>query len=144
MRAMTSFWGFLGGAPIDQVVQRQRLKSSDIHEAELHAFTTACHRIVPLRGKIHECRVRQLAPALLYSDSDSVIKVAKNLQGVKRSLWTLRRAQVCHETYEMEEMFPLHIAGGVNLADIGTKYLKLEAWRKFIEVILNFAARKLK
>ena len=135
---------FFNAAPVDVVCQRQHATAPDIHSAELHAFSTAVGRLMPLAGMLHEMGVRQLTATPLLTDSSSSIFVATSEASVRRSVWTMRRAMHCQWAVDNDVVDPQHCPGDKNLADVNTKYLPLAAWQEHMRVILNMAAHAMK
>ena len=60
-------------------------------------------------------------------------------QAVKKSTWLLRKVDALHETVGTsgQEFYPNKIDESKNLADMFTKYLKLEVWRRHVLKLLN-------
>ena len=136
-KAVTSIVTMLGKVVIDEVVQRQLLKVTGSHVAEVTAASSAVNRIIPIRGLLQECGIVQEHATPLYIDSTTTIFVAKDLSGVKRSIWILRRTGVLHEAVQMEEIDPQYLNTHDNVANVNTKYTTYKPWLRHMYYMLN-------
>ena len=127
----------LGNTMIDFFCQRPHSMIDSIHGAELNAGSSAIHRAIPLIEFCHELGIRQLAPVPLFTDSQSVIYVARDTGAAKRSIWLQRRVAVMQEAVALQQIAPTHIDGTLNVADILTKYVAHPTWIRMMRYILN-------
>ena len=107
---------------------RQHLKAPDSTVAEVVAAGTAMHKLVPIRGLAHECRITQVAGTPAYIDSSSTVFVAKDQAAAKRSVWINRRVAVLLEAKEEGEVDPIKIDAKYNVSDGMTKPLSHAAY----------------
>ena len=100
---------------------------------------TAGNHGVPLRGLCGELRLLTAEPTPIYIDSSTTVFVASDKKAVKKSTWLLRKVDALHETVGTngQEFYPNKIDESRNLADMFTKYLKLEVWRRHVMKLLN-------
>ena len=67
---------------------------------------------------------------------------AINSEGsVKKSLWSMRRAIVVQEAVAIRAIAARKVDTLRNLADVFTKYIKFDRWRRFMDELLNIAHR---
>jgi hypothetical protein len=127
----------LAGASVDVVCQRQHLASPESHTSEVVAAGTGLHRVIPIRGHLQEIGVVQEVPTPYYIDSASTIFVAKDAGAVKKSVWLIRRAVVLREGVVMGDIDPIKIGEADNFADIFTKWLPPDVWRRHVAYTQN-------
>ena len=127
----------LAFACVDAVAQRQHLASPDAHTSETVAAGTLTQRLMLYREQLHEIHIPQVHPNALYIDAQSVVFTANDDASVKRSVWTIRRALVVQETIAHKHLIAIKISDANNLADLMTKYIKFDKWRRIMNFLLN-------
>ena len=127
----------LAGACLLPLAQRQHLAAPDVHTSELVGAGTVTQFLIVFREQLHEMRVPQELPSPLFLDSQSTFFAATNEGSVKKSVWSLRRAVVIQEAVALKIIKARKIGDTHNLADIFTKYIKYEKWRRMMDVLLN-------
>ena len=129
----------LAKGPVDTHAGRQHQRTSCAHTSEVSAAVTAGNHGVPLRGLCGELRLLTAEPTPIYIDSSTTVFVASDKKAVKKSTWLLRKVDALHETVGTngQEFYPNKIDESRNLADMFTKYLKLEVWRRHVMKLLN-------
>ena len=65
-------------------------------------------------------------------DSATTIFVAKDEKAAKRSIWIRRRANVLTEGVDTGEIDPIKVDESLNAADMHTKYLVFNVWRRHL------------
>ena len=127
----------LADACFEAIAQRQHLAAPDIHTGEMVASGTVTQRLLTHRGMLHELHIRQLVPNPLYLDSLSTVFAANDEASVKKSVWMIRRAVVIQEAVLLKEIVAVKVTDDCNLADLFTKYVKYEKWRRMMDILLN-------
>ena len=92
------------------------------------------------REQLHEIHILQVHPNALYIDAQSVVFTANDDASVKRSVWTIRRALVVQETIAHKHLVAVKISDVNNLADLMTKYIKFDKWRRVMDYLLNVSS----
>ena len=84
-----------------------------------------------------EIGIVQEVPTPYYIDSASTIFVAKDASAVKKSVWLIRRAVVLREGVTMGDIDPIKVGEADNFADIFTKWLPPDVWRRHVSFTQN-------
>ena len=134
---MTGNVQLLGGTTFDNVGQGQTIKSGESHTSEVVAASTCTHRLIPNRGLIQECHIPQSAATAIFLDSMTTIYVANNDTAAAKSLWLRRRVDILHTHQENGAVVYNKVAEEFNPADVYTKYLTYDRWKRHMKVILN-------
>lgn len=129
---MTGIVGMLAGGCIDSVCQRQHCKASEAHTTEVVAGGTALHRVIFSREILREWYYAPSGPTPVAFDSATTIFVAKDEKAAKRSIWIRRRANVLTEGVDTGEIDPIKVDESLNAADMHTKYLVFNVWRRHL------------
>lgn len=125
---------------LDGLAQRQHLASPDAHTSETVAAGTLTQKLMLYREQLHEIHIHQVHPSALFIDAQSVVFTANDDASVKRSVWTIRRALVVQEAVAHKHLIAIKISDTNNLADLMTKYIKFEKWRRIIDYLLNVSS----
>ena len=99
------------------------------------AASSNLHRVIPINGVLQELRVRRGKPTPFYLDSKTTVFVAESDGAIKRSGWTRRRALVLQEGVDQLEIKPLYVPEWANVANIFTKYLKQQVWKRHMSYL---------
>jgi hypothetical protein len=127
----------LAGVCLESLAQRQHLAAPDVHTSEMVSAGTAAQRLIMHRNTLQELHIPQVPPSPLYVDSLSSVFVANDEASVKKSVWMIRRAIVVQEAVALKEIAVIKIDEENNLADLMTKYVKYDKWRRMMTILLN-------
>jgi len=130
--SITSVVGMLAGATIDPICQRQHCASSESHTAEVVAGGSGLHRLVYAREIMREWYYGPSEPTPMAFDSATTIFVANDEKAAKRTVWLRRRANVLSEGVAMGDFEPVKVDESLNVADMHTKYLVFNVWRRHL------------
>jgi len=121
--SVTGWCMFLGDAFISWKSKKQSRVSKSSTESEYRAMSSACSKIVWLRGLLDELSVPQLTPTHLHADNTNAIQIAANLVFHER---TKHIKMDCHsicESFTRQEITLLHISTEHQTANVFTKAL---------------------
>ena len=104
---------------------------------EVVAGGTNLNTVCLVNSILQEMQVRLGMATPYYFDSSSTVFVANNEKSVKRSVWLIRRVKVLLEAVEYGDIIVLHIGDAYMVADVFTKYLKYERWRRHVLYLNN-------
>ena len=113
---------FLGDALISWRCKKQDCVSKFSTEAEYHAMSTACSKIVWLRGLLKELRFPQ-ATSTSHVDNTSAIPIATNPVFHERTKHIEVDCHSIRDTLESRVISLSHISFDLQVADIFTKAL---------------------
>ena len=141
-KSMTGVVGMLAGGAIDNICQSQQCKAGETHTTEVVAGGTALNRIITARGLLQEMHYPQGRPTPTFTDSATSIFVANDDGAVKRALWLRRRVLVLRDGVDDGEFEPIKIPEEDNAADVYTKYLVFQKWKRHTDFINNMNKRR--
>ena len=136
-KSMTGVVGMLAGGAIDNICQSQQCKAGETHTTEVVAGGTALNRIITARGLLQEMHYPQVRPTPTFTDSATSIFVANDDGALKRALWLRRRVLVLRDGVDEGEFEPIKIPEEDNAADVYTKYLVFQKWKRHTDFINN-------
>ena len=136
-KSMTGVVGMLAGGAIDNICQSQQCKAGETHTTEVVAGGTALNRIITARGLLQEMHYPQDRPTPTFTDSATSIFVANDDGALKRALWLRRRVLVLRDGVDEGEFEPIKIPEEDNAADVYTKYLVFQKWKRHTDFINN-------
>jgi hypothetical protein len=136
-KSMTGVVGMLAGGAIDNICQSQQCKAGETHTTEVVAGGTALNRIITARGLLQEMHYPSDRPTPTFTDSATSIFVANDINALKRALWLIRRVRVLQEGVDAGEFEPIKIPEEDNAADVYTKYLVFQKWKRHTDFINN-------
>ena len=139
-RAVTGYVAMIMGVCVDSYCGRQQMRSAESHSVEAIAASTAVHRLIPLRGLLHEIGLLQPQATPLFVDSQSTVYVANDDVAAKKSIWILRRIGVVLDSVQMGDVAVIKINRSFNVADIFTRYNTYDTWIRFMHYIENYFA----
>ena len=136
-KSMTGVVGMLAGGAIDNICQSQQCKAGETHTTEVVAGGTALNRIITARGLLQEMHYPSDRPTPTFTDSATSIFVANDDGALKRALWLRRRVLVLRDGVDEGEFEPIKIPEEDNAADVYTKYLVFQKWKRHTDFINN-------
>ena len=136
--SITGLVGMLAGAPFESAATRQHLTNITAHGSEVAALVTTANHVVPARGLLQELRVPQEYGTPVYCDSATTLLVASDSKSVKKTSWLFRKVYALREAVVHDEIQPCKVNEAYNLADIFTKYVRLDKWRRHLARLLNW------
>ena len=144
VKAHTGIVAMFGGVAIDEVSGRQQIKAGESHTTEVVAASTCIHKAMPQRGFIQESYLPQGDPTAFLLDSQTTIDVSNNDAASGRSLWLRRRIEVNHQAVRDGTITVVKVPEALNCADMHTKYLVHERWKRHRDVTLNLTDERIK
>ena len=99
---------------------------------------------MPQRGFIQESYLPQGEPTAFLLDSQTTIDVSNNDAASGRSLWLRRRIEVNHQAVRDGTITVVKVPEALNCADMHTKYLVHERWKRHRDVTLNLTDERVK
>jgi hypothetical protein len=134
--SVTGWCMFLADALISWKSKKHTHVSKSSTEYEYQAMSSACSKIVWLRGLLGELSVSQLTPTPLHADNTSAIQIAANPVFHERT----KHIEVdCHsicEALARQEITLPHISSEHQTADVFTKALSRSCYQFLIDKLL--------
>jgi hypothetical protein len=135
--SITGLVGMLAGVAIESAAARQHLTNITAHGSEVAALVTTVNHVVPTRGLLQEIGIPQEQGTPVYCDSATTLLVASDSKSVKKTSWLFRKVCALREAVIHEEAQPCKVNEAFNLADIFTKYVRQDKWRRHLQRLLN-------
>ena len=136
-RSVTGVNGFLAGAAIIVISERQHVASAGPHTAETIAITVAVMNAIIVRGILQGLYVPQQAPTPIMTDSESARLVMRDARSAGRAAWLNNRAEFVQENQGQGTCDLQHVPGQQNPANSETKYVEVGEWARDTEFKLN-------
>ena len=135
--SITGLVGMLAGAPIESAATRQHLVNITAHGSEVSALVTTVNHVTPVRGLMQELGIPHDEATPVYCDSATTLLVASDSKSVKKTSWLFRKVYALREAVVHEHIQPCKVSEAFNLADIFTKYVRYDKWRRHLNRLLN-------
>ncbi|KMQ92933.1 integrase core domain protein [Lasius niger] len=138
-RSTTGYLFSLASGPVTWSSRRQKIVTLSTTEAEYIAASSAAKEAVWLRNLLDEVGYRCDSPTVLYVDNQSAIKIAKNPEFHERTKHIDVRYHHIRKMVENAAIQVLYVPSEMQKADILTKALSKESFRRLREsmVILS-------
>ena len=134
---------FFDGAAFGAVSAKQHSIAMAATDSEGMSATAAGCSITSTRGVLSFLGVPQVLPTVLFCDNDAIVKIAKSVSSMKKSLWMRRRVAHLQEQVARLELSVMAVGGVNNVADVYTKYVSLKWFRLAMSVVVGARFDKL-
>jgi hypothetical protein len=114
---------FLGNSLVSWKSKKQDRVSKSSTESEYRAMSSACSKIIWLRGLLGELGFPQVEPTPLHADNTSAIQIAANLVFHERTEHIEVDCHSIREAYDARVISLPHISTTLQTADVFTKAL---------------------
>lgn len=125
-RSCTGYLTMLGGSPVSWRSKRQTVVARSSAEAEYRAMASTVSEIIWLRWLLAELGVHQQTATPLYCDNQAALHIAMNPVFHERTKHVEMDCYFVRERVQSQEIQPLKIRSGAQLADMFTKALGQE------------------
>ena len=120
----------------------QRWQSINSTDAETYALSQAMYEGIAIRGHASQFGIDQPRPTKIRSDNLAGVHVARSAASMQRVRATAMRGVFMQECVERGEFDPVHLKGIDNTADVLTKWLPANEYRKHRNKLCNVRAQK--
>ncbi len=121
---------YFGGSLISWKTTLQKRVALSTAESEYRAATEACKHIVWLRRLLRELEIPQEKPSIMYEDNQACIKMIENPVISERNKHIEIDCHFIRDHYNMENISITHIGTEDQIADILTKNLSINPFKR--------------
>ena len=120
----------------------QRWQSINSTDAETYALSQAMYEGISIRGHAAQFGIDQPRATKIRSDNSAGVQVARSAASMQRVRATAMRSVFMQECVERGMFDPVHFKGIDNTADVLTKWLPANEYRKHRNKLCNVRAQK--
>ena len=128
--------------PITAKSVGQRWQAISSTDAETYALSQAMYEGISIRGHAHQFGIDQPRPTNIKCDNLGGVQIANSEASMNRTRATAMRGVFMQECVERGMFKPTHVPGIDNTADILTKWLPANEFRKHRNKLCNVRAQK--